>query len=111
MKPDAEADAPQRVIEEMAKAGHNSMFVELWDDMARNSISRAAHIESIEAALSAAKAMGWVLVPVEPTEDMLKTAEPAIDKYYDNTKDAPFDGGVRAVYQAMLAARATDKGE
>ena len=40
------------VIERMAKAGHNSMFEEEWDDLAENSIERAIWKEAAEVMLA-----------------------------------------------------------
>ena len=45
----------------------------------------------------------WVLVPKVATERMVGCAGPAIDDYYNGTKDAPFEGGVETVWQAMLS--------
>lgn len=58
----------------------------------------------IRAGLSALADQGMVVMPREATDEMVAAAEPAIDQYYDGTKDAPFDGGVTAVYHAMITA-------
>lgn len=39
----------------------------------------------------------------ELTEQQIAVGAAAIDAYYDNTKDAPFEGGVAFVYRAMKA--------
>ena len=52
------------------------------------------------AALSEAKAGGWVAVPVEPTEEMVDAAEDVEDLYKRGTPHTWI-----SVYRAMLAAR------
>lgn len=46
----------------------------------------------------------WVLVPKEPTDEMIASGSEGIDGYYNGTKDAPFEGSVAACYRAMLSA-------
>ena len=58
--------------------------------------SAAKSLANIRAALSEAKAGGWVAVPVEPTQAMLDAA----DKVQDGC-----NFGLDDIYKAMLAAR------
>lgn len=55
-----------------------------------------ADLDAARAALSEAKAGGWVAVPVEPTQAMLDAA----DKVQDGC-----NFGLDDIYKAMLAAR------
>ncbi len=47
-------------------------------------------------------------MPKEPTEGMTRAGEQALDDYFDNTKDAPFEGSLEAIYRAMFAAHEKD---
>ena len=54
--------------------------------------------------VQALKDAGLVIVPRVPSEAMVEVAGPAIDGYFNGTKDAPFEGSVVALYRAMIAA-------
>ena len=62
--------------------------------------SLLADLDEARSALTAAKAGGWVAVPVEPTEEMLDAA------FAYETQAGGIQGGdVVDAYKAMLAAR------
>ena len=75
-------------------------MTEIIEAMARafyaNDGEQSYGIDAMRAALSAAEAAGWVLVPKEPTDEQVKAAYNACDEH----------GGVliKTGYRAMLAA-------
>ena len=62
-------------------------------------IATLADLDAARAALSEAKAGGWVAVPVEPTQEMVD----AMAKAAHDT-DEPANKFYRVLYAAMLAA-------
>ena len=50
------------------------------------------------------EALAILADPINITDEMTEAASQAIDKYYDGTKDAPFEGSVRAAISSALAS-------
>ncbi len=62
---------------------------------------QARIIEELQAATKAAVPEGWRLVPVEPTEDMIKKAQ---IEFFRNHPYENFDDWTIAGYKTMLTA-------
>jgi hypothetical protein len=41
---------------------------------------------------------------MEPSEEMVRAADGALDDYFNGTKDAPIEGAFRATFRAMIKA-------
>jgi hypothetical protein len=70
----------------------------------------------VRAALAALDAAGFVVVPKEPTKEMILAGDTELDNFEDESSSSDIDGNrydythrregwERGVYQAMLAAR------
>lgn len=91
------------VIEAMARAQYDKYMSGVSDLEPEWSGLRESHRtrmrESLRAALKAAEALGWKLVPVEPTDTMLT-------ELWDNVwlESIPCREGLADCYRAMIAA-------
>jgi len=104
------------IIETMARAFAPLAWAALGTgDTLAHLNRRKASMRHARAALSAAEAAGWVMVPAAPTAAMIIAAETAIDDHKDSDFSSAIDGsrysytyftaGVeKAVWDAMLAA-------
>jgi hypothetical protein len=71
-----------------------------WED-ASNATNRFLGRDYAQAALAAIKANGFAVVPVEPTEAMLRDVAAACRDFY--SEDGPYPRA-KAVYRAMIKA-------
>jgi hypothetical protein len=84
-------DGIARALREYASARQEASGK--WDSRSQRLIDWALALESSPSATRT----------ITVTDAMIEAGKRAIDAYYDGTKDAPFEGSVKACFLAMLA--------
>lgn len=97
---------PDEVIKKMAKGRFEKRFGLGWDNVGVKNAK--LECKEIRAALKAAEAMGWVMVPIKPTEPMVLAAGPLL---VTATKGQEWAGAeytcsadIGGMYSAMISA-------
>jgi uncharacterized Ntn-hydrolase superfamily protein len=97
---------PDEVIEKMADQFYEERVVDgHWKIMAHDWQALQDLTEKMRAALKAAEAVGWVMVPVKATDHMVNKGYEKANSIGPNVFGAIPDTACDLAYRAMIAAR------